>query len=247
MQKALPHWMTYDAEVDGAAASIRCDLALFDREARPQGTNTLFVVGATLHSPSASGLSTPSEEAAIERARAALTEDLATFEVAIAGSVISRGSWQTFFYGSDSPEEDLIPTAQRPLRAEGWSDWIQAESDPEWTRYSTFLLPSTAERIRSVNERATQSLSTLGLDLSERRTLTHTLTFPSPEAAELSLSSIIALDFELAGPVRTIDDHCTKAKVSRQDPPDHAGSAALMLSELCAPYDGDHIRWTATE
>ncbi len=247
MLRPLPHWLTYDAEVDGAAARIRCDLSLFDHEARPAGSKTLFVLGADLNEPGDAGLGSPKEQAAIERAQDTLGKELSKFSVAIAGSMISKGTWQTVFYGSPTLEEDLIPTAQKPLRAEGWTDWIHAELDPDWESYGAFLLPPTIDRIRALNGRATQALRDSNHDLSQPRTLTHTLAFPSPEAAELSLSSIVALDFQLAGPTKTLDGDYTKAKVARQDPPDHAESASLMLSELCAPYDGDHVQWIATD
>ena len=246
MQPSLPHWLTYDAEVHGAAAQISCDLSLFDHEARPKNSRTLFALGATLNAPSPAGLSTPTEQAAIERAQAALAEELAPFTVAIAGTLLTQGTWQTYFYGIPDLEEGLIPAAQKPLRAMGWTDWIQAEADPDWIRYSTFLLPPTAHRIQSLSRQANSSLKKSNQDLSQPRTLTHTLAFPSREAAELSLSSILSLGFDQAAPSRTLPSGYTKAAVSRQDPPDHAEAASLMLSELCAPYDGDHIRWTAT-
>jgi hypothetical protein len=239
--------LSYDALVDGDPARVGCNLSYFDPETRSQGSGALFTLGANLDAPNAAGLAAPLEEAAIERARNALAESLLAFRVSLVGTVVSKGSWQAYFYGSETLEEGLIPAAQAPLRAEGWSEWTQAESDPSWRHYLSFLLPPTADRIRSLSQRSTDSLTSTGHNLAQPRTLTHTLIFPSPEAAELSLSSIIALDFERSAPLRTINASCTKADVSRADPPDHAESTALMLSELCAPYDGDHLRWTATD
>ena len=92
------HLMSFRAEVEGAETEIACDLALFDREARPKGSSTLFVLGATLNAPDAAGLPRPAERISIERARAALAQELTRFQVAIAGNVMTRGTWQTFFY-----------------------------------------------------------------------------------------------------------------------------------------------------
>lgn len=241
------HLMSFRAEVDGAEAEIACDLALFDLEARPKGSTTLFVLGATLNAPDEAGLPGQAERTAVERAQATLAQELTRFQVAIAGHVLTRGTWQTIFYGGTTLEEDLIPTAQAPLRAEGWDDWIHAESDPEWKHYASFLAPPVATRIASLSQRATDALQNSGHDLSAPRTLTHTLAFPSTEAAELSLASIVALGFETASPLRAVTPDYTKATVSRQDPPNHAAATSLMLAELCAPYDGDHLKWVATQ
>lgn len=246
MANHIPHWTTYDAEIDEAPAQITCDVSLLDREARPANAITLFVMGADLQDPTSTGLGSTSEWHAIEQATARIHQALEAPTQPL-GTVITRGTWQLFLQTSPNLPEELIPRTRAILSDKGWTQWIHAEPDPTWSRYEQFLLPPAEERILTMNDRAIQSLERAGHDLAIPRTITHKLAFPSREAADLAQSTLTLLDFHPAAPPKTDKDHYTQMRVQRQDAPANLPSLTLMLSEVCAPFDGDHLSWTATE
>lgn len=242
-----PHWFTYGAEVEDTPARVTCDLAHFDRERRGEASTTLLILALELANPTETGLGTPGDAEAIARKTSLIQEFLrakspATFHV---GAWIAAGTWHVVFYTPPSLDEALIPALVSMVTEEGLPHWIHAEPDPTWSRYESFLLPPTRVRLEATTDRALKTLA--HHDLSRPRTITHTLSFPSKEAAELALSSLHLLGFELESPPRSFKDHYTKARVQRKDPPDHLPALTQMLSELCAPLDGDHIHWIATD
>lgn len=244
----LPHWFRYEAEVEGSPASIHCDLARMDREKRPPDATTALLLNCQLVHPTRTGLGSPEEQTAIRMASKRIREALEVPNppASLVADCTMGGTWQATLYMPPRLDEGLIPTlktiVEETVECEAW---IQAERDPTWNHYQS-LLPPTHLRLEATNQRALDSLSKATTDLSIPRTLTHTLTFPSREAAELALSSLRLLNFELEAPPRTHEDHHTKLKVSRRDPPHHIPALTLMLSELSAPLDGDHLEWTAT-
>ncbi len=206
MTRHLPHWMTYEAEVQEAPARITADLAFFDRERRPLSHTALCIIGTSLNDPDISGLGTPAEQASIDRATHALRQAIIPLKIEMAGSFTAAGTWQALLYTPPQLDEALIPAADTIFERENWTRWIHAEPDPTWQRYDEFLLPPTADRLTSLNTRSTQSLIEATHDLSIPRRVTHTLSFPSPEAAELTLSTLTLLGFELSSPPRAITE-----------------------------------------
>ncbi|QDV05694.1 hypothetical protein Poly30_11950 [Planctomycetes bacterium Poly30] len=240
-----PHWHTYDAEIDESPARITCDLAYFDRELRSGSSTALLILGAPLQEPTEAGLATEEESQTIANATSRIGESLPPTTLQVGGWT-AAGSWQVALYTPSDLNENLIPTLESIVKEGGWEMWIHAEPDPNWHHYETFLQPPTRTRLKAINDRALTSLRRAGHDLTQPRKIAHKLSFPSREAAELALSSLHLLGFEPTTPPKTRKDHYTTAQVQREDPPNVLPALTEMLSEVCAPLDGDHIKWIAT-
>lgn len=243
-------WHQYPSEIEGAASRTTVDLLALDPEHRVEGAESLIAFGFEMNEPGADGSGSHGERERLDQLKndveASLSESTPRRSAQAVGTLARQGLLQLFLHAQPQAGADLIPGVLERIVAHGWaSPWVHAEKDQDWSHYASLLLPRSAVRIEAINARCLAAYGSAGQDLGIARQLTHALRFPSEPAADLALESLNALDFELAGTPKAFGP-VTRVKVRRTDPLDHVPALTMMLSELCAPYDGDHLSWIAT-
>lgn len=100
-----------------------------------------------------------------------LTQATALDNVVYAGHVLSQSRADIYFYVAD--ENSFIETLEPFVNKE----MIEMQKDPQWDVYFDFLMPSLLEDKFSLTEELIDSLSEIGIDLSEPHHIEHRFHF----------------------------------------------------------------------
>ena len=240
-------WDSYVTLVDDEPALVLVGLHLEGALPHPEAS-TLCLVAFDMLDPGDGGTGSEAEAIHLAEVEEAIASRLSSAGFIQAGRVRAGGSWECSFYGS--PVDALaFPEAVDAALArvqDARVHWTQIQPDPEWTYFRDLLLPDLERRLWMKDRDVVDALVAEGDPLETVRPVEHLLTFPSAEAAELFFDAVRMRGYEPIDVSEAPDANGGhRARLRRNDPVDLDSIHRIVmdLTELAAPYDGDHEGW----
>lgn len=220
-----PDFDVYVARLDDKPATFLVDLGAAAQV--PVETHSLRLdVRMALQQPTDEGLRAQQEAEAMHNAHDAIIERLtAAFDAIFVGHVVSEGEVTMMLYAPAEAREHLQHLPEIVGDVEPYQPKFEAEDDPAWDAYSTFLYPDAYSFQFMMNRRVIAAGEEHGDRIEVPRTIDHWAYFDTVDQAQKAAAELRKAGFEVAEPEQRAED---------QDEPTEPGNDELKSNGLGA-------------